>query len=46
MTAYAQLQFGHSVAAVDDSEAVNGNSKSTALQFGHSVAAVDDMAER
>ena len=37
------LQFGHSVAAVDDPTLLHGQTITAALQFGHSVAAVDDM---
>ena len=44
--ANSALQFGHSVAAVDDGEAFFvGGSGTWPLQFGHSVAAVDDIKE-
>ena len=36
------LQFGHSVAAVDDKIRHGGNPVLRWLQFGHSVAAVDN----
>ena len=37
-----QLQFGHSVAAVDDVRRPTRLGRRRQLQFGHSVAAVDD----
>ena len=40
--AIASLQFGHSVAAVDDKMKMTEAMDLMKLQFGHSVAAVDD----
>ena len=41
------LQFGHSVAAVDDGlRRGDRGCRGTELQFGHSVAAVDDDADQ
>ena len=37
------LQFGHSVAAVDDRNERGNRRRMPELQFGHSVAAVDDL---
>ena len=39
----SELQFGHSVAAVDDASRPTTQDEVAALQFGHSVAAVDDL---
>ena len=39
------LQFGHSVAAVDDDKLAGGLTQGIVLQFGHSVAAVDDSRQ-
>ena len=43
-TARNALQFGHSVAAVDDVTPTQQVTPTQMLQFGHSVAAVDDVS--